>query len=86
MGEEPATPLVYLVMFHLSDGSVAEETVTTRRRRAAGEIFNLPVAADGTGRSGKGFLWRIHAIEDNDDPLIESTLVLEFERPHPEQE
>jgi hypothetical protein len=44
------------------------------------------VAADGTGRSGKGFLWRIRAVEVNDDPLIEATLVLDFERLHPEQE
>jgi hypothetical protein len=83
---EAASPTyVYLTRFQLSDGTVKETRFTTRRQRAEGEILNAPTDAGGTPRVGKGFLWRIRAVEEHEDLAIGAVLVLDFERPHPDQ-
>lgn len=68
---------------HLQDGSTTASTFTTRRRRKVGEIVNLPTAWDGSSRVGRGYRWRVRAIEENENALIEATLVLE--PTHPDQ-
>jgi len=70
----------------LPDGSTRKTlTFTTRRKRAVGEIVNLPDGLDGRPSSPtKGYIWRVKAIEPHEAPLIEALLVLTYERPHPE--
>jgi hypothetical protein len=85
MPGQSAESLIDVTRCRLSDGRVKEETLTTRRRRALGELINLPTSADGTSRAGSGYLWCVSSIEEHADPLIDATLVLDFGRPHPDQ-
>jgi dipeptidase E len=75
-----AVQFQYEVRFRLPDGiEKSSGSFTTHRERQLGEIVNLPEGPDGLARGGKGFIWRIAAIEED------GTLVLDYERPHPEQ-
>jgi hypothetical protein len=86
MADAPEPALTYIARLRLSDGTNTDNKFTTRRRRAVGEIVNLPTTPDGTGRTGSGYIWRVSSIEEDEDPLIDAVLVLDFEQPHPDQE
>jgi hypothetical protein len=78
---DPEQTITYKVRWRLSDGTEhVAGPLTTRRRRGVGDFVNLPNGPDGRGREGKGYIWRVTALEDDD-----TTLVLAFERPHPER-
>jgi hypothetical protein len=48
------------------------------RRYAIGDIVNLPEPPDDRPRGGKGYIWRVTAVDDEPP-----TLWVEFIRPHP---
>jgi hypothetical protein len=72
----------YAITWRLPDGAEereSEPSFRTKRQRDVGEIVNLPTGPDGKGRTGKGYLWRVVAVEED-----AQRLVLAYERPHPE--
>lgn len=86
MADPSASSFTYLTRFRLSDGTVTDSLLTTQGRRTLGDIVNLPTQADGTSRTGTGYIWRVSSVEAHDDPLIEAVLVLDFEGSHANQE
>jgi hypothetical protein len=64
--------------------------LSTGRKRALGEIINLPdgpeqpSAPQPPGHVTKGYHWRIKTVESDDVQRIDARLVLSYERPHPE--
>ena len=84
MAEEAESNISYLTRFRLTDGTEKEGRFTTRRPRAVGDAVNFPTGADGASGQGKGYIWRVSAIEPSADPSIEEVLVLDFERAFPE--
>jgi hypothetical protein len=85
VSDQSARNFIYITRFRLSDGRFTDSTLTTRRRRAVGDLVNVPTQADGTSRAGTGYLWRVAGVQLHPDPLIEALLVLDYERPHPDQ-
>jgi hypothetical protein len=77
--------VTYIARFRLSDGTTSDARFTTRRRRALGEIVNLPATPDGSGHTGSGYIWRVSSVEAHADPLIDAVLVLDYERPNPDK-
>jgi len=79
---DPSEPAItYVARLRLGDGTTTDNRFTTRRRRALGEIVNLPTTHDGAGQTGAGYIWRISSMEKSDDPLIDAILILDFEQP-----
>ena len=72
--------ITYNIRLRLPDSTEREGgRFTTRRRRLVGDLVNLPQGPDGRSLAGKGYIWRVAALEDG-----HTTLVLAFERPHRE--
>jgi len=73
-------PMVYKLRLCLPDGTERQNSsLTTLRPRSAGDVLNVPLGPDGRSRPGRGFLWRVAALEDEG-----KTLVLGFERANPD--
>jgi hypothetical protein len=79
MGMETDGLITYSVTWQLPDGGQREQAPVRTRERAVGELVNFPMGPDGKARSGKGYVWRV--VEVDQDAC---SLVLAFERPHPE--
>ena len=69
----------YTVTWRFPDGSERGQDPVRTRQRAVGDLVNFPVGPDGKARAGKGYIWRVAEVDQD-----ARTLVLSFERPHPE--
>lgn len=66
----------YRLRLHLENGNEhAAGELTTRRPLAPGDIVNIPKPPDGESEAGRGHVWRVVAIENDD-----TALVLTYER------
>ena len=82
MTEADEAQLTYAVRFQLPDGGEERvDSYKTRHIRRVDDFVNLPIGPEGAAHAGKGYIWRVKAIEA-DGP----TLVLVFERPHGDTE
>src|SRR5690349_18081961 len=55
--------LAYVIRLGLRDGTQKEADFVTRRRLDVGDSVNLPVDADGASQAGKGYTWRVRAVQ-----------------------
>jgi hypothetical protein len=65
--------------FHLTypDGSSGGQFVTHGRTFGVGDRLNIPVRPEPPYLSGRGTVWKIAAVEDDEDPAFTARLILE---------
>jgi hypothetical protein len=72
--------VAYNVQFDLPDEPARDGgLLVSPRRFCVGDIVNLPDPPDDRPRGGKGYIWRVTAVDDEPPSIW-----VEFVRPHPD--